>query len=572
MRLLSLALVLGFSSFLTAEEASKLPPSTEDQRVLKDVGLATDARSLLDYLRKQTFAEADPAQMEALIRELGSESFKSRENAYSKLIGLGKGAIVGLKQAEKDADPEIRRRARDLRQRLESKAEPAIQSATAKLIARLQPEGSAEVLLGFLPFAADAGVADDVVRALETVTANAPTPAPVVIKALEDKHVLKRGAAGAALARSAPHRAAVRALLNDPEPLVRVRVGLALVRAKDGTAVSEALPVLIEALQHLPPENLWAVEDVLIRLADQGQVPNVSLGTTEQTRQAAYRGWNEWYAKHKNEIQLARLDSSDTQFGYTLLVSHNMNRFAGVGVIRRAMGEVAEIDHNKKVKWKLPLEDSYPVDAQVIPDRPGEVLIAEYQRARICIRETTNSSNKVLWEKQVGGNPIAVQAFAGGKVLVVLQNRILEIDRDTGDERVLLQRPNHDIFRAKKARTGELIVVTNTGSLIRTDPKGNLLKTFQVPGIPILFGNIDILSNGNVLVPDFQQQRVVEYDTSGTMVNQFATPWPSSAQRLPNGNTLVASQNTQRVVEYNRSGQEVWSYDVDGRVFNARRR
>jgi hypothetical protein len=272
-------------------------------------------------------------------------------------------------------------------------------------------------------------------------------------------------------------------------------------------------------------------------------------------------------------VQLARLDNPEVHLGQTLLVSHNMNRFAvGFGVARRQMGEIMEIDHNKNVKWKLTLDDSYPVDAQVIPDRPGEVVVAEYQRARVSIRETTKSSNKIVWEKQVGGNPIGVQALPGGKILVFLQNRILEIDRATNDERQIMMRPNHDIFRARRARSGELVVVTNTGQLLRYDSKGNLQKTFTVPPIPNLFGSIDILPNGNVVIPDFQQQRVVEYDTNGTIINSFAAAWPSSAQRLAGGNTLVASQNTRRIVEYNRSGQEVWGYDAEGQVFNARRR
>src|SRR5262245_58997846 len=110
----------------------KTPVTPEEQKILKDVGLPTDGKSLLDYLRKQTYPEADPKQMDDLIRSLGDDSFKVREDAYAKLIGLGKSAIVGLKDAEKETDPEVRRRAKDLRQRLESKVEPAIQTATAR--------------------------------------------------------------------------------------------------------------------------------------------------------------------------------------------------------------------------------------------------------------------------------------------------------------------------------------------------------------------------------------------------------------------------------------------------------
>src|SRR3712207_7687998 len=68
--------------------------------------------------------------------------------------------------------------------------------------------------------------------------------------------------------------------------------------------------------------------------------------------------------------------------------------------------------------------------------------------------------------------------------------------------------------------------------MIRRPPRSTLFPyTTLFRSIPVLFGNIDILPNGNVLVPDFQQQAVVEYDTNGVQVHRFSTPWPSSAVR-----------------------------------------
>src|SRR5207302_1406024 len=115
---------------------TKTTPATpampkEDVDVLKQVNLKTDAASLLDYLRKQTHPEADPKQMDALIRDLGDDVFQVREAAFAKIITLGKTAIVGVKDAsekqpsEKDFDPEIKHRAGDLRRMLEAKVEPA---------------------------------------------------------------------------------------------------------------------------------------------------------------------------------------------------------------------------------------------------------------------------------------------------------------------------------------------------------------------------------------------------------------------------------------------------------------
>src|SRR5437773_838204 len=54
-----------------------------------------------------------------------------------------------------------------------------------------------------------------------------------------------------------------------------------------------------------------------------------------------------------------------------------------------------------------------------------------------------------------------------------------------------------------------------------------ILKNFFVGNIPVLFGSIDILPNGGVVIPDFQQNRVVEYDGEGKIVTQFQVQWPN---------------------------------------------
>jgi HEAT repeat protein/dihydrofolate reductase len=552
------------------------PGITGDEKTLKDVGLPTDGPALLDYLRRQTAPEADPKQMEALVDDLGDDDFHVREAAAAKLIQLGKGAIIGLKAAEKDNDYEVKRRAVDLRKKLEAKVEPAIQSATVRLIAKKKPDHSADVLLSFLPFAADTSVADEVCKSLGTVAATANGVDPAVVAALNDKNALKRAAAGEAVARikSSELLPRARQLLKDPEAIVRVRTGVALVNGRDSSAIPEAIPALIDSLKSLPPENLWAVEDLLVRLAGDGKVPATSLGTNEATREACYKAWQAWYDANKSDIALARLDQTDPMLGNTLVVYQSLNRnlINNGGIVRRAVsGEIVELDQNKKVLWKMPLDDAFPVEAQVIPDQPGEVVCAEYQRGRVTVRDI--KTGKILWEKNSGGNPIGVQVIPGGKFLVTMQNRIIEVDRAKNEDRTVVNRANfHDIYRARRTKSGDLIYVTNGGRLFRLDSKGKLLKEFQVPQVPVLFGSIDVLPNGNVLIPDFQQQRVVEYDTNGNQVNQINTPWPNAAMRLPNGHTLVTSQNARRVSEINRAGAVVWSYDVDGQLFNARRR
>jgi hypothetical protein len=82
-----------------------------------------------------------------------------------------------------------------------------------------------------------------------------------------------------------------------------------------------------------------------------------------------------------------------------------------------------------------------------------------------------------------------------------------------------------------------------------------------------------LLKSGNVLITDQGNQRVIEvtqatppvvvwqYGTSGTSgagANQLNNP--NSAERLANGNTLIADENNNRVIEVDNGMNIVWQY------------
>jgi DNA-binding beta-propeller fold protein YncE len=316
-------------------------------------------------------------------------------------------------------------------------------------------------------------------------------------------------------------------------------------------------------LNHLPPEQLWPVEEILIRLAGDS-TPAVSLGTTEDSRKATFTAWNKWLADHP-KLDLAKLDQVPPMLGLTVVVQQKIRNVAG----GRVGGEVLEIDKDKNKKWSFDVTN-YPVDAHVFLDK-GEtrVLVAEFQASQVSLR---NTKGDVIKAFNVGGNPISAQRLPNGNVFVVLQNRLAEYDSN-GTEKFTFSRANHDIFRAKKLANGEIALITSAGQYLRIEAATQrVLKTFQVAPVPVLFGSMDVLPNGNVLAPDFQNNRVVEYNGEGKHVALFNVQWPNSAVRLPNGNTLIASQNTRKVMEFDRGGRVVWEYASDGMVFNAKRR
>jgi hypothetical protein len=540
------------------------PDAAVAEQALKAARIGTDGPALLVFFKDRTPAPGQQARLAGLIEQLGGRSYQAREKATAELMKAGQLARPFLEKGLRHGDEEVARRCTLLLRHLDEHPEGAQVAAAARLLANRRPAGAAEALLGYLPFATDGFVRDEIHRALPAVTVRDGKPEVIVLNALKNKDARKRAAAAEALMRAGVKEQvpAVRGLLDDADARVRLHAALGLVAMRDKTAV----PALIDVLAELPPEALWPAEDVLVRLAGT-DVPAVSLGTDEPTRKKARQEWLGWWLKHGARVDLSVLDRTPPLLGYTLIVQQTQHvvrgRFFRVG------GEVLELDANKKVRWRIDVPQGFVVDAQVLPG--DKVLIAEYHARRVSERDFKGN---ILWQQNVNGNPLSAQRQANGNTFIVTQNRLFEIDRN-GKEVWSLQRPQFDILRAAKTRNGNVVFVTNVGQLSRLDSQTQkVLQSFAVGPVNYLFGSIDVLPNGHVLVPQFSGQRVVEFDGNGREVWQAKIQWPSTVMRLANGNTLVGSINTRRATELDRNGREVWSYTADGRgqLFQVRRR
>jgi outer membrane protein assembly factor BamB len=569
--------VLALATAATLAVSQGTPPakepepdtSADDNKALRAIGLTPDGPALLDYFRKRMLPPADPKKIEVLIRQLGDDDFTTREQAYASLAVLGAAAATGLKQFEQDPDIELRKRVLDLKHRIEVKADPAVQSAAARVIARTKPPGAADVLMAYLPLAIDTDLVNEMCRALGAVAVVDGKVEPVVLKAMEDTVAVKRGAAAEALVRAKVEAQlpAVRNLLKDADAQVRLRVAMALVPRKE----KEIVPVLIDLLgEPLNADQAGPVEEVLVRLAGEKAPLVASQSSPEATRKATREAWQKWYAEHKDNIDLARLENVDLPLGYTLLVHQTLNRVVG-GKFKGVQYEVMELKADKTVRWKFDA-GTQAVDAQVVGE--NRVMLAEYQTRRITERDF---KGEIKWEKQLDGNPISVQKLPNGNIFVVKNNGLAEYNRK-GEEVYVFQQPQFNVVRGKKLRNGEIVYIQNQGNglVTRMDGKNKVLQSFNVNPINSIFGGFDVLANGGFLIPDWQGRRVVEYDKDGKEVKSFnVNQFPTSALRLANGNTLVTTQNPQgRVVEFNPGGNEVWSFNPEatGTVFNARRR
>jgi hypothetical protein len=529
----------------TADEIS------QDERILRQAKLAVDGPALLQYFRDRTYKEADPKFVAQLIKELGDVKFPVREKAYAQLLKMGNSVLGALKEAANHPDEETRKRAAELRLNIEKRADPVIQAATARLIGARKPEGAAEVLLAYLPFAADDTVIDDVAKALQKVAVRDGKVEKVVVEAAKDKLAVKRGAAAAALARTGikEHVDSARELLKDPIADVRLRVAMALVLERDKAGIGP----LINCLKELGEDKMEYAEDLLVCIAGQ-KAPLVDLGTDEPSRLKCFMAWNDWWKNNEKGTDLAKVDFNGP-VGSTVVVYMPKPM---AGKVNQGT-TVCEFNRGKKVKWKFHVP-TYAVDAVVVG--PNRVLIAERNGQRISERDFNGN---IKWEKNVPGPVLAAQRLANGNTFVVLQNGLYEYDSE-GKEVFGMQHNMTTIFRGRKLTNGDVVYITNQGLFVRMDKTQKQLMTFKIGQLNIIYGNIEELPNGNLLTPLYNQARVAEYDNTGKQVSTLAVNLPVSAQRLPNGNTLVASYTGGRIVELDNMGREVWNLNVDAQV------
>ena len=92
---------------------------------------------------------------------------------------------------------------------------------------------------------------------------------------------------------------AVRKLLSDPRPVVRLRVALALADTKD----AEAITTLVNVLSELPLPLAQQAEEYLLNLASD-QAPKAQLGETEASRKACRDAWANWWKGTEGDATL----------------------------------------------------------------------------------------------------------------------------------------------------------------------------------------------------------------------------------------------------------------------------
>jgi hypothetical protein len=554
-RLLAALAVLGGLSGLGA--ALRFETPDPDEETLRQAKVGPEGPALLEYLRQRTPTDEDGRKIDGLIKQLGDESFERREQASQALMKYGRMARGPLRLAAEDVDAEVARRARRCLDEIESGANLEIQLAVLRRIGRRPPDGAAEVLLRFLPFADDEAVEEAAVDALAASARRGGKADANVTKALADPLPIRRGAAARALAGAddADVRARVRKLLRDPEVRVRWEAARGLVLA----AERDAVPVLIDLLRDGPPEVAGRAETLLFVLAGE-KTPQASAGDGSAKARAKWRDdWAAWWTENGERIELTKINFNEEKLGLVL-----MGETAGPQ-------RVSEFGRDGKQRWEQ-TGYNWPMDVRVLPN--GNILVADGSQAGVTERDR---SGKVVWQAQTSGGwgTVAAQRFPNGNTLVVESNRLREMDR-AGKIVVDITVGGEPLTDAVRLPNGNVVTI-NTAGVLReiTWPGGQEVKVLKLSNratISTDWYRIEPAPGGRFLLAGHGDGRVFEIDAAGKVLWEHKIEMAYAATRLANGNVLIGTAESKRLIEIDRQHKVVQERQTSGYVLRLRAR
>ncbi len=282
-------------------------PADGEESALRAVGLPATDKALLHFFRKRVQPPPARVVIEQQAKALGSVNVAEADAARGELVSIGAPVVPVLREVANRVDAaRASRRAKRILQWIEGPQADRLPVEAARLLAARKTPGATEALLAYLPFADNDTVVEEIVAALTAVGFRDGKADPALLAALNGRAAFARAAAARALCKSGGSASwkAVRPLLTDPEPTVRLQAALALADAHD----SQAIPVLIECLADGPASLGVQVEEYLTRLAGDWAVHGPSGGDLV-SRELRRELWATWWKKTGGELLLRELRS-----------------------------------------------------------------------------------------------------------------------------------------------------------------------------------------------------------------------------------------------------------------------
>ena len=444
----------------------RAPPDTpgssradiSDEEALKQAGLpANEAGPLVEYLKQRTLTEGAQTKIGDVIKKFGADDFDERVKATEEVERFGPAAIGPLKNAERDADPEIAYRARQALKRMEKVPHSQVAAAAVRAIVKLKPKEAASVLIGFLPMADTDEVAEEIRTGLISLAVTDGKPEPAIVAALEDKSVVRRSAAYVALIEGGP--AGERIRIKEAFPLVKAAVRketdvdakfLGLWVMLMTSREKEFVPDLLAMIPQLPRGRIWQLEELLLQLAGAAK-PDAKFGKSAEQLTKAKDAWAAWWTKAGAGIDLAKFEFKPRITGHTDIIEYD---YRGYGVYR-----VVTLGPDLKEKAKIGgagvNQINYPSDVKKLAS--GNYLIAEQNGNRLTERDSTG---KIVKQTNLS-QPLSIDLIPDGGLVVVCRNQVVQYDKEM-KQTWTFQRTQYDIMGGRRLPGGDVIFVTNT--------------------------------------------------------------------------------------------------------------
>ena len=118
----------------------------------------------------------------------------------------------------------------------------------------------------------------------------------------------------------------------------------------------------------------------------------------------------------------------------------------------------------------------------------------------------------------------------------------------------------HPMDAERLANGNTLITDSDNHRVIEVTPDGTIVWEYTGLNMP---NDAERLASGNTLFADYNNHRVIEVTPDGTIVWVFVVRYPSDVERLANGNTLITTHyESYRVIEVTPDGTIVWEYST----------
>lgn len=530
-----------------------------DEALLKGAKVELTEKGLLDYFRTRTPDDTNLKRARALASELGHSLYLKRVKANAEIRGLGISAMTFLRQGTLDLNAEAARRFDDSLIDLRSRTNTQIPTAAARMLLRpfegkhAAPGESIRVLLAFTPFADDETVEAEILASMTRLSLRESAIEPALVTALTDAMPARRAAAAYVLGHvgGKQHVAKVAMLLDDTNPVVRMRATQGMIAARDNVALGTLPNLLI----NVPDTYLPLVEDTLSKLAGDKSPAEPVIADSRESRQKAAKAWTAWINANQGKVDLAGLSSRESYMGLVTVCEYDSR----IGNIQGQVWEGPRTGDTKR--WSFTGVVG-AMDARTLSN--GRVLVAENSGNKVTERDSTG---KVLWEFRTPVNPICCQRLPNGNTFIASYNMFMEVRPDQTEVYRHMPGPQYHFFSCHVARNGNIVAITAQGQVVEMNGKSRAIENTINANTQGNWCSVEMMPNGNYLVASMSNNGTVRELDRKTGAEVWGKPFTNAfrATCLPNGNVLVCGMNTKQVAEMDRSGTIRWTVTTQGR-------